>query len=55
MNDGIAEGDTRILSIAAIEHTVFAGMNHGLYRLRSGMWKKIARGHHESHPLLGSF
>ena len=41
MNDGIAEGDTRILSIAAIEHTVFAGMNHGLYRLRSGMWKKL--------------
>ena len=41
MNDGIADGTTHILALAAIENTVFAGMNHGLYRSRSGTWEKL--------------
>ena len=41
MNDGIADGNTFILALAAIENIVFAGMNHGLYRSRSGMWEKL--------------
>ena len=41
MNDGIGDRDTLILAIAVIENTVFAGMNHGLYRLNSGMWEKL--------------
>ena len=40
MNDGIADGNTRILALAAIENTVFTGTNHGLYRSRSEMWEK---------------
>ena len=40
MDDGIADGNTRILALAAIENTVFTGTNHGLYRSRSGMWEK---------------
>ena len=42
MNDGIADRNTRILALAAIENTVFVGTNHGLYRSRSGMWEKSA-------------
>ena len=30
-----------ILSIAAIESTVFVGTNQGLYRVRSGTWEKV--------------
>ena len=30
MNDGIADGNTHILTLTAIENSVFAGMNHGL-------------------------
>ena len=41
MNDGIADGNTHILALTAIENTVFVGMNHGLYRSRSGMWEKL--------------
>ena len=41
MNDGITDGNTHILAIAAVENTVFAGMNHGLYRSRSRTWKKL--------------
>ena len=41
MNDGITEGNTFILALAAIENSVFAGMNHGLYRSRSGRWEKL--------------
>ena len=41
MNDGIADENTHILAIAAIENTVFAGMNHGLYRSRSKTWEKL--------------
>ena len=41
MNDGIADRNTHILALTAIENTVFAGMNHGLYRSRSGMWEKL--------------
>ena len=41
MNDGIVNENTHILTLIAIENTVFAGMNHGLYRSRSGMWKKL--------------
>ena len=40
MNDGIADGNTRILALTAIENTVFTGTNHGLYRSRSGVWEK---------------
>ncbi|MYA70713.1 sigma-70 family RNA polymerase sigma factor [Candidatus Poribacteria bacterium] len=40
MNDGIADRNTRILALAAIENTMFTGTNHGLYRSRSGMWEK---------------
>ena len=40
MNDGIADGNTRMFALAAIENTVFVGTNHGLYRSRSGMWEK---------------
>ena len=41
MNDGIADGNTHILALTAIENTVFVGINHGLYRSRSGMWEKL--------------
>ena len=41
MNDGIADGNTHILALTAIENTVLVGMNHGLYRSRSGVWKKL--------------
>ena len=41
MNAGIADGNTHILALTAIENTVFAGMNHGLYRSRSEMWEKL--------------
>ena len=33
--------DSEILSIAAIENTVFVGTNKGLYRLHSGAWEKL--------------
>lgn len=42
LTDGlIAE---RITAIAAVENSVFAGTNLGLYRLDSNMWKKLAVG-----------
>ena len=41
MNDGLADGNTHILALTAIENTAFVGMNHGLYRSRSGMWEKL--------------
>ena len=41
MDDGIANENTHILTLIAIESTVFAGMNHGLYRSRAGMWEKL--------------
>ena len=41
MNDGIINENTHILTLIAIENTVFIGMNHGLYRSRSGMWEKL--------------
>ena len=41
MNEGITDGNTFILAFAAIENTVFAGMNHGLYRSHAGMWEKL--------------
>ena len=41
MNDGIADETTHILALTAIENSVFAGMNHGLYRSRAGMWEKL--------------
>ncbi len=40
-NDGIINENTHILTLIAIENTVFIGMNHGLYRSRSGMWEKL--------------
>ncbi|MXZ00574.1 RNA polymerase sigma factor [Candidatus Poribacteria bacterium] len=40
INDGIIDGNTRILALAAIEDTVFVGTNHGLYRSHSGVWEK---------------
>ena len=41
MNDGIVNENTHILTLIAIENSVFAGMNHGLYRSRSQMWEKL--------------
>ena len=41
MNDGIINENTHILTLTAIENSVFAGMNHGLYRSRAGMWEKL--------------
>ena len=32
----------KIKAIAAVENTVFAGTNNGLYRLKTGVWKKIS-------------
>ena len=40
-NDGTINENTHILTLIAIENTVFIGMNHGLYRSRSGMWEKL--------------
>ena len=39
LNNEVADGN--ILSIAAVENTVFVGTNRGLYRLHSGMWGKL--------------
>ena len=33
--------DSEVLSVAAIENTVFVGTNKGLYRLHSGAWEKL--------------
>ena len=33
--------DSEILSVVAIENTVFVGTNKGLYRLHSGAWEKL--------------
>ena len=41
-NDGLTA--ERISAIAAVEKTVFIGTNHGLYRLDSGVWKKLPVG-----------
>ena len=41
MDDGIADGNTHILALTAIENTVFVGMNRGLYRSRARMWEKL--------------
>ena len=41
MNEGIVNENTHILTLTAIENSVFAGMNHGLYRSRAGMWEKL--------------
>ena len=41
MNDGIADENTHILALIAIENSVFVGMNHGLYRSRARMWEKL--------------
>ena len=34
----------RISAVAAIGETVFAGTNHGLYRMDSGIWRKLSVG-----------
>ena len=34
--------DSEVLSVAAIENTVFVGTNQGLYRLHSGTWEKLS-------------
>lgn len=41
MNDGITDENIHILALTAIENTVFVGINHGLYRSRSGIWEKL--------------
>ena len=41
MTDGIVNENTRIFTLIAMGNTVFAGMNHGLYRSRSGIWEKL--------------
>ena len=40
LNDGLTVSN-KISTIAAIEKTVFAGTENGLYRLDSGIWKKL--------------
>ena len=40
LNNEIVDGS--ILSVAAIENTVFIGTNKGLYRLHSGAWEKLS-------------
>ena len=39
LNDGLT--DENVSTIAAINNTVFAGTNRGLYRLNSGAWKQL--------------
>ncbi len=41
MNDGIVNENTHILTLIAIENSVFVGMNHGLYRSLSRTWEKL--------------
>ena len=41
-NDGLR--NEKITAIAAVEKIVFVGTNHGLYRLNSGIWKKLPVG-----------
>ena len=41
MNDGIVNENIHILTLTAIENSVFVGMNHGLYRSRAEMWEKL--------------
>ena len=36
--------DSKIYALTAIEDTVFVGTNRGLYRLNSGVWKKLSVG-----------
>ena len=38
-NNGLT--NEQISTVAAVEKTVFAGTNHGLYRLDSGIWNKL--------------
>ena len=40
LNDGLGVSET-ISAVAAIEKTVFAGTENGLYRLDSGIWKRL--------------
>ena len=40
INDGLT--GKKIYAMAAVENTVFAGTNRGLYRLNSGVWKQLA-------------
>lgn len=42
LKDGLT--DERITAIAAVGKTVFTGTNRGLYRLDSGMWRKLPVG-----------
>ena len=42
LNDGLL--GERMTAVAAIEKTVFAGTNQGLYRLDSGAWKQLSVG-----------
>ena len=39
LNNEVIDGE--ILSVAAIENTMFVGTNKGLYRLHSGAWEKL--------------
>ncbi len=40
LKDGMEPG--KIKAIAAVENTVFAGTNNGLYRLKTGVWEKVS-------------
>ncbi len=40
LKDGMEPG--KIKAIAAVENTVFAGTNNGLYRLKAGVWQKVS-------------
>ena len=42
LTDGMSDG--KIFALTAIEATVFVGTNRGIYRLTSGVWKKLSVG-----------
>ena len=42
INDGLT--GKRIYALTAVEHTVFAGTNRGLYRLNAGAWDQLPMG-----------
>ena len=47
--------DRKIYAIAAVENTLFAGTNRGLYRLNSGVWEQLRVGMSEAIHALEVF
>ena len=52
LNDGLTA--EKISAMTAVDKTVFAGTENGLYRLDSGIWEEIAIGYIGSRLFLGS-